>query len=58
MLKKGVKATEELQEDIKRYAAENLSKYENPKQWEFRDELPLTLVGKVLKKELREEINQ
>ncbi|NVM27740.1 MAG: AMP-binding protein [Candidatus Helarchaeota archaeon] len=58
MLKKGVKAKEELQEDIKRYAAENLSKYENPKQWEFRDELPLTLVGKVLKKELREEINQ
>ncbi len=57
-LKEGVEATAELMESIKKYAADNLSKYENPKQWEFRDELPLTLVGKVLKKELREEANK
>jgi long-chain acyl-CoA synthetase len=54
-LKEGVQATEEVKENIKKYAQENLSKYEVPKIWEFREELPLTLVGKVLKKALREE---
>jgi len=54
-LKSGVEATEELKENIKVYAQENLSKYEMPKHWEFREELPLTTVGKVLKKALREE---
>lgn len=57
-LKEGVQPTEEVKQSIKKYAEENLSKYENPKQWEFRDELPLTLVGKVLKRELREEANK
>ncbi len=52
-LKKGIPKTIEIEEGIKRYAAENLSKYENPKEWEFREELPTSLIGKVLKKELR-----
>ena len=54
-LKEEVEATDEVKESIKKYAEENLSKYEVPKIWEFREELPLTLVGKVLKKALREE---
>ncbi len=54
-LKSGSKATGEMIERIKIYAEENLSKYEMPKQWEFREEFPLTTVGKVLKKALREE---
>lgn len=54
-LKDGVQPTEEVKESIKKYAENNLSKYENPKIWQFKDELPLTLVGKVLKRELREE---
>jgi len=54
-LKKGVEETDEVKESIKEYARDNLSKYENPKVWEFRDELPLTAIGKVLKRELREE---
>ncbi|NVM55593.1 MAG: AMP-binding protein [Candidatus Helarchaeota archaeon] len=54
-LEEGTSATEEVKENIKAYAKESLSKYENPKIWEFREELPLTLVGKVLKRELREE---
>jgi long-chain acyl-CoA synthetase len=54
-LKEGVQATDEVKESIKSYAQKNLSKYEVPKIWEFREELPLTLVGKVLKKALREE---
>ncbi|NVM03063.1 MAG: AMP-binding protein [Candidatus Helarchaeota archaeon] len=55
MLKEGVSLTEELKADIKKFAEESLSKYEKPKIWEFREELPLTTVGKVLKRELRDE---
>jgi len=54
-LKEGVQLTDSIKEDIKEYGNKNLSKYENPKIWEFRDELPLTTVGKVLKRALREE---
>ncbi|MFW9947540.1 MAG: AMP-binding protein [Candidatus Odinarchaeota archaeon] len=54
-LKEGVVTSEDVKESIKKYAEENLSKYEIPKIWEFREELPLTLVGKVLKKALRDE---
>ncbi|TFG22823.1 MAG: AMP-dependent synthetase, partial [Promethearchaeota archaeon] len=54
-LKEGVSETEAVKESIKKFAEENLSKYEIPKIWEFREELPLTLVGKVQKKALREE---
>lgn len=54
-LKEGVQPTEEVKEDIMVFAIENLSKYEKPTLWEFREELPLTVIGKVLKKALREE---
>ena len=54
-LKEGVSETEAVKESIRKFAEENLSKYEVPKIWEFREELPLTLVGKVQKKALREE---
>ncbi|MFX1390930.1 MAG: AMP-binding protein [Promethearchaeota archaeon] len=54
-LKEGVEATEEVKNNIMKYAEENLAKYEVPKMWDFREELPLTMVGKVLKKALREE---
>lgn len=53
-LKEGVEPTYEVKESIQLYAIENLSKYEKPKVWEFREELPLTVIGKVLKRALRE----
>ncbi len=53
-LKSGVELNEEIKENIKKYASNNLSKYEIPKIWEFREDLPLTTIGKVLKKALRE----
>ena len=53
-LKEGVTETDEVKESIQKFAEENLSKYEIPKVWEFREEIPLTLVGKVMKKTLRE----
>lgn len=54
-LKGGIEPTESVKENLKKYATEHLSKYENPKMWEFRETLPLTTVGKVLKRALREE---
>ncbi len=54
-LKEGKKPIETVKESLKKYAEEHLSKYEKPKLWEFREELPLTTIGKVLKRELREE---
>ncbi|MFX1462980.1 MAG: AMP-binding protein [Promethearchaeota archaeon] len=57
-LKEGVEETDEVKDSIKKYAEKNLSKYEVPKIWEFQKELPLTMVGKVLKKALREELKK
>jgi long-chain acyl-CoA synthetase len=37
------------------YCAENLTKYKVPKIVEFRDELPKTMVGKILRRTLVEE---
>ena len=42
-------------EQIKAYAKENLTGYKRPKVVEFRDELPKTNVGKILRRELRDE---
>jgi long-chain acyl-CoA synthetase len=40
-------------EEIDAYAKENLTGYKRPKEIEFRDELPKSPVGKILRKELR-----
>ncbi|MFW9995262.1 MAG: AMP-binding protein [Candidatus Odinarchaeota archaeon] len=54
--KEGVEVTRQVKEKIRQYAINNLSKYEKPKLWEFREELPLTMIGKVNKKLLRKEM--
>ncbi|MEM1378141.1 MAG: long-chain-fatty-acid--CoA ligase [Pseudomonadota bacterium] len=41
------------EEAIKAHCAENLTNYKRPKYIEFRDELPKTNVGKILRRELR-----
>jgi long-chain acyl-CoA synthetase len=41
--------------DIKTWARERLTGYKVPKHIEFRDELPKTNVGKILRRELRDE---
>jgi acyl-CoA synthetase (AMP-forming)/AMP-acid ligase II len=53
-LKESIQPTESIKENLKKYATEHLSKYENPKIWEFTEEMPLTAVGKVLKRALRD----
>jgi len=42
-------------EEIKAYCKENLTGYKCPKHVEFRDELPKTNVGKILRRALRDE---
>lgn len=44
------------EEDIIAHCKENLTGYKRPKQIEFRDELPKTNVGKILRRELREPV--
>ena len=42
-----------MEEDVARYCHDNLTGYKRPKYIEFRDELPKTNVGKILRRELR-----
>jgi long-chain acyl-CoA synthetase len=41
------------EEDVARFCAQNLTGYKHPKYIEFRDELPKSAVGKILRRELR-----
>ncbi|MBO6638925.1 MAG: long-chain fatty acid--CoA ligase [Roseitalea sp.] len=41
------------EQDVKDHCAQNLTNYKRPKHIEFRDELPKTNVGKILRRELR-----
>ncbi|TNC89273.1 MAG: long-chain fatty acid--CoA ligase, partial [Thalassolituus sp.] len=43
------------EKDVIAYARENLTAYKVPKTIEFREELPKTNVGKILRRELRDE---
>ena len=52
VLKDGETATEE---EIIEYCRENLAKYKVPRLVEFRDDLPKSAIGKVLRKELRKQ---
>ena len=54
-LKAGQSATEDA---LKKFLAERLNKIEMPKEIIFKDALPKTLIGKLSKKELREEYAQ
>ena len=42
------------EQDVLEYCRENLTGYKRPKQVEFRDELPKTNVGKILRRALRD----
>ncbi|MNV91582.1 Long-chain-fatty-acid--CoA ligase FadD13 [compost metagenome] len=44
--------------DLKHFLADKLNKIEMPKEIIFKDALPKTLIGKLSKKELREEYAQ
>jgi long-chain acyl-CoA synthetase len=52
VVRKDPALTEEI---LREYCRENLTGYKRPKQIEFRDTLPKTNVGKILRRELRDE---
>ncbi|MFX1390709.1 MAG: long-chain fatty acid--CoA ligase [Promethearchaeota archaeon] len=54
VLKDGYNESDELKNEIKEFCRTNVAPYKVPKEFEFRKELPETLVGKVLRKDLKE----
>lgn len=55
VLKQGVSPSEGTKQAIKEYASKHIAKYAMPREIEFRDELPKTLVGKVAYRVLEQE---
>ena len=55
VLKNGVPANEQSKDLIKAYCEKHIAKYAMPREFEFRTELPKTLVGKVAYRKLEEE---
>ncbi|MBR3350168.1 MAG: AMP-binding protein, partial [Solobacterium sp.] len=55
MLKPGVPANEETKQELLSYCKKHIAKYAMPRDIEFREELPKTLVGKVAYRQLEEE---
>jgi long-chain acyl-CoA synthetase len=55
VLKQGYQESEELKQQIMTYVKDRIAPYKAPRFIEFRKELPLTLIGKVVKVSLREE---
>ena len=55
VLKKGHSAS---QEEIMQHLEQRISKIELPEEIEFRDQLPKTIIGKLSKKDLREQQDQ
>ena len=55
VLKNGEKASISIKKQIKKYCEDNLARYSWPSEYEYRDSLPTTLVGKVAYKKLEEE---
>jgi len=55
VLKEGIKPTMQVKRDIKKYCENNLVKYSWPAEYEYRDVLPTTRMGKVSYKTLEEE---
>jgi long-chain acyl-CoA synthetase len=54
VLRPGVEKSDAIKELLARYLREKLAPYKVPKRIEFMDELPVSAVGKILKRDLRE----
>lgn len=58
VLKSGYKASKQIEKEIKELCQKNVAVYALPAEYEFRDKLPQTLVGKVAFRELENEERQ
>jgi acyl-coenzyme A synthetase/AMP-(fatty) acid ligase len=56
VLKSGIKKTNQMKDKITRYMHAKVAPYKVPRVIEFVDELPTSPIGKVLKRELRKEM--
>lgn len=57
VLKKDVEKTPEIEKEIKDYCKKNIAKYAIPFEYEFRESLPITKVGKINYRELENKEN-
>ena len=55
VLKPGIIADDSIKDEIIQYCSKHIAKYALPREIEFRDELPKTLVGKVAYRVLEQE---
>ena len=55
VLKKGIKANKKIEKEIRELLEKHVARYALPAEYEFRDDLPKTLVGKVAFTKLEEE---
>ena len=55
VLKNGIKDKMKVRNDIKEYCKKNLAAYMVPKEFEFRESIPKTMIGKVNYRELEKE---
>jgi len=55
VLKPGFSPTDEIKASIKAHCEKSIAKYALPREYEFRDSLPKTLVGKIAYRELEKE---
>jgi long-chain acyl-CoA synthetase len=53
VLKPGIEASEETKQELLKYCEQELTAYKVPKILEFRESLPKSLIGKVLRRKLR-----
>jgi len=53
VLRPGVKAGSELEEEIKNFVKVRLAAHEYPREIEFTDSLPMTATGKIIRRELK-----
>lgn len=54
VLRPGIKAGPELEEEIKNFVKVRLAAHEYPREIEFTDSLPMTATGKIIRKELKQ----
>jgi acetyl-CoA synthetase len=54
--REGVAVDDNVRADVQAFVKARLSAHEYPRQIEFRDSLPLTITGKIRRKDLREEV--
>ena len=53
MLKPGLIASDSLRAELQAHVRERLAKYEYPREIDFVEELPMTVTGKIIRRELR-----